>query len=121
MKRVLRPRSLGMLVLALVLAAAVYGFAAANIVPASSVGDGSGAISGYTISGIVYTLNSDGNPADIDAVGFTLSATATSAYVSFDGGTSWTSCAIAGGTSVSCTGLNESVASANTLRVVSAN
>ena len=64
MKNVLRPRSFGMLVIALILAASIYGFAAANTVPGTSAGDGSGAISGYTVSNIVYGLNSDGDPSD---------------------------------------------------------
>jgi hypothetical protein len=121
MKNVLRPRSFGMLVIALILAASIYGFAAANTVPGTSAGDGSGTISGYTVSNIVYGLNSDGDPSTIDSVSFTLSAAASQAYVSFDGGTSWTSCTISGGTSVTCSGLAESVSAAVSLRVVAAN
>jgi hypothetical protein len=121
MKAITRPRSLGMIILALVIAAAVYGFAAMNTVPDTYAGDGSGNILGYTISSVVYTLNSDGDPSDIDAVSFTLSATATQAYISFDGGTSWNGCTISGGTSVSCTGLSEAVQPAASLRVVASN
>ena len=36
-------------------------------------GDGSGAITGYVASSVHYTLNA--NPANIDAVGFTLDST----------------------------------------------
>jgi hypothetical protein len=57
----------------LVLSMAIYAFAAANTVPASSAGDGSGAITGYTVSAIHYTLNA-ANPANVDSVTFTLSA-----------------------------------------------
>jgi hypothetical protein len=57
----------------IILSMAIYGFAAANVVPASSAGDGSGAISGYTISAIHYALNAT-NPGNIDDVTFTLSA-----------------------------------------------
>lgn len=64
-----------LLVLALAIVAtisyATYAFTAANTVPASTAGEGTGAISGYTISGIDYTLNG-ANPSNIDAVGFTL-------------------------------------------------
>jgi hypothetical protein len=121
MKNVLRPRSFGMLVIALILAASIYGFAAANTVPGTSAGDGSGAISGYTVSNIAYSLYTDLDPSDIDSVSFTLSSAATVAYISFDDGTSWTSCTISGGTSVTCSGLSELVEFADSLRVVAAN
>jgi len=116
-----RPRSIGLMLLALILAAAVYGFAAANTVPDTYAGDGSGTVLGYTVSNIAYTLNSDGDPSDIDSLAFTLSASAGQAYVSFDGGTTWDSCTISGGTSVTCGSLNESVAGAASLRVVASN
>lgn len=48
MKSILLPRSIGMLILALILAASVSGFAAANTVPAHKAGDGEGVITGYT-------------------------------------------------------------------------
>jgi len=121
MKHIARPRAIGLVFLALILAAAVYGFAAANVVPNSYAGDGSGTILGYTVSSIVYTLNNDGNPGDIDSVAFTLSAAAGQAFVSFDGGTTWDTCSISGGTAVTCGSLNEPVAGAASLRVVASN
>jgi hypothetical protein len=54
-------------------------------------------------------------------VSFTLSAAAGQAFVSFDGGTTWDTCSIAGGTSVTCGSLNESVAAAASLRIVASN
>ena len=66
------------LLIVLVLSMSIYAFAAANTVPASSAGDGSGAISGYTISAIHYGLNAT-NPGNVDSVTFTLSAARTSA------------------------------------------
>ena len=57
--------------LVLVLAGATYAFAAANTVPASKAGDGSGAISGYVVSAIHYNLNAI-TPTNIDSVTFTL-------------------------------------------------
>ena len=121
MQTVIRPRTIGLVMLALILAAAVYGFAAANTVPTTYAGDGSGNILGYSVSNVAYVLNGDGNPSDIDSVSFTLDASAGQAYVSFDGGTTWNSCTISGGTSVTCGSLNESVASAASLRVVTSN
>ena len=121
MRSLIRPRNTGLVLMALILAAAVYGFAAANTVPDSYAGDGSGTILGYTVTNVAYVLNSDGNPSDIDSVSFTLSAPAGQAFVSFDGGTNWDSCTISGGTSVTCGSLNESVAAAASLRVVASN
>jgi len=118
MRNYVRPRNVGLVLLALILAAAVYGFAAANTVPNTYAGDGSGTITGYTVSNVVYTLNSDGNPGDIDSVAFTLNAAATQAFISFDSGTTWSSCTISGGTNVTCGSLNQSVAAAASLRVV---
>lgn len=129
MKTILRPRSVGMLVLVLILAAAVYGFAAANTVPATSAGDGDNAVNGYTITNLDFDLqDGDTDPSDIDTVTFTLGADASEAYIAFsaDGGTtwsSWISCTISGtgaSTAASCTSVNYSVASANRFRVIAA-
>jgi len=121
MHRALRLRTLGVVILTLILSAAVYGFAAANIVPDTYAGDGDGDILGYTVSNVAYNLMVDGDPSDIDTVTFTLSAAAGQAYISFDGGANWTTCVIAGGTSVTCTpAAGEAVSPAATLRVVAA-
>ena len=65
------PRRLASLALLSIVGVTVFGFAAANIVPASQAGDGSGAITGYTASAIKYNLNV-ANPANVDSVQFTL-------------------------------------------------
>lgn len=75
MNRMLNPRTVAILVLALMIGAISYSFAAANIVPESGAGDGSETISGYTVTNVKYTLNST-NPANIDAVTFDLAPTA---------------------------------------------
>jgi hypothetical protein len=122
MKNILRPRSFGMLILVLILAAAVYGFANANTVPASYAGDGENSISGYTVTNLSYDIYTDTDPSDIDGIDFTLSANAGQVYVSFDGGTSWQDCSP--GTpsaSISCTlGTPITVLSATQLRIVAA-
>ena len=63
------------LVLAVVASVAIYGFTAANTVPGSAAGAGSGVISGYATSNVQYTLNAT-TPTNIDAVGFTLAPAA---------------------------------------------
>ncbi|MGC1375414.1 MAG: hypothetical protein WA821_04270, partial [Anaerolineales bacterium] len=81
------------LLIVLILSMAIYAFAAANTVPASSAGDGSGVISGYTVSAIHYVLNA-ANPGNIDSVTFTLSAApaAGGTIKIMMNGTDWYSC-----------------------------
>ena len=122
MKKLLRPRSFGMITLALILAATVYGFAASNTVPGTYAGDGDNTISGYTVSNVSYSVYSDNDPTDIDGISFDLDANAGEVYVSFDGGTSWTDCSPGSPASrISCTGFSESVLGASQLRIVATN
>ncbi len=44
---------------------------AANTVPGSKAGDGTGAVTGYVLSSIHYNLNAT-NPANVDSLTFTL-------------------------------------------------
>jgi len=111
-------RLIGTVLLTVLFAVAAYAFTASNTVPASKAGDGNGAISGYSVSSVVYTLD----PADvtkIQKVAFTLDAAATSAQASVTGAAPFQSCAIAGGTAVTCTfGTEPTVLSATSLRVI---
>ena len=91
-----------MLLLVLIVAASAYAFAAANIVPESGAGDSQDTISGYTITNVTYTLNTT-NPANIDAVTFTITPTAGAqapvtvrAQLVKSGGT-WFTCTLANG------------------------
>ena len=113
-------RILALLVLAVVMSAATYGFAAANTVPDGVAGEGEGAISGYTVTNVVYTLNSS-NPTQFASVSFDLDAFATDVYAGLGNGTGiyWTSCA--GGPTWTCSlaGSTISVAAAIELHVSS--
>ena len=122
MKTILRPRSFGMLVLVLILAAAIYGFANTNTVEATSAGDGATAISGYNIVSVTYDIFTDGDPTDIDTISFDLQASVASVWVSLDGGTTWTNCtaAISGNTVSNCSMGDFSVTGATNLRIVAA-
>jgi len=53
-----RYRIVALLVLAVVLSAATYGFAAANTINETYAGEGEGEISGYVVSNVTYNLNS---------------------------------------------------------------
>jgi hypothetical protein len=103
MTKFIRPhRAIGALVVAIALATGVYAFTATNTVPNSNAGSGSGTISGYTVSGVAYTLNAT-TPSNIDSMTFTLNATATTVRAKIvSGSTTYTSCSIAGGVNVTC-------------------
>ena len=66
-----RFRILTLVILLLVLGTATYGFAASNTVPDGYAGEGQGAISGYEVYNVKYTLNS-GNPLLFASVEFNL-------------------------------------------------
>ncbi|HEY8703820.1 MAG TPA: hypothetical protein VIL98_03630 [Gaiellaceae bacterium] len=85
-----------------ILASAAYAFTAANTVPGTQAGSGSGTISGYTATAVTYTLNAT-TPTNIDAVAFTISPTTTAAVkIQLAAAGTWYSCTNTAG-SVSCT------------------
>ncbi|RLD04093.1 MAG: hypothetical protein DRI32_06325 [Chloroflexi bacterium] len=71
MRRLFSFRTTTVVLLALILSAVAYGFAAANTVDASKAGEGEGAVSGYAITNIHYTLDVSGDPGTITNVTFT--------------------------------------------------
>jgi hypothetical protein len=113
-----RGRLLATLVVAGVLATATYAFTASNTVPASKAGDGSGAISGYTVSSVAYTLNAT-NPSNLDSVGFTLDAAASVVKIKLvASGSTWYSCTGGAGNTWTCATTGAAVAPADQLQVV---
>ena len=60
------------LVAALSIAGGAYAYTAANTVPTSTAGAGSGTVSGYTVTNLHYTLNTT-TPANVDSLTFTVS------------------------------------------------
>src|SRR5271157_5635616 len=99
-KNALKVLIIGIIVFAL--ATVTYAYAAANTVPASTAGDGAGAISGYTVSNIAYILDAT-TPSKINKITFTLSAAAGQVQVSVTGASPYQACTIASGTNVTCT------------------
>lgn len=68
-----KPLKFGLLfVLVATVALSAAAFTAANTVPATNAGDGSTAVSGYTISNVNYTL-AGSNPQQLGGVTFTIS------------------------------------------------
>ncbi len=115
-------RSIKVLVIAIVafaFASVATAYAAANTVPASKAGDGSGAISGYTVSAIHYNLN--GTPTTIDSVTFTLNsapvAGSTIKIKLVAAGSTWYTCTNVT-TTVTCSPIGATVLSADSLEVV---
>ena len=105
------------------MAAAGSAFMAANTVPASKAGDGSGLVTGYSVSGIHYTLAS--NPQQVASVEFVLdSAPPAGSTVKAQLATSgpWFDCTMSGTPAVnaSCTTTGATVLGATNLTVVAA-
>ena len=115
-----RNRYLLAAVAAAVVAPAAYAFTAANTVPSSNAGSGAGAISGYTVSNVSYTLNAS-NPQNVDQVAFTIAPTSGTVKVQVVSGGSWYACTNTGG-SVTCatTSPQATAAAVNQLTVVAA-
>jgi hypothetical protein len=113
-------RYLAIFALVLIMAGATYAFAAANTVPASKAGDGSGVISGYAVSAIHYNLNAT-TPTNIDSVTFTLDtapvAGSTIKIKLVAAGTTWYTCTNVT-TAVTCNTTGAPVSTADTLQVV---
>jgi hypothetical protein len=107
-----------------VLTMAIYGFAASNTVSTSGAGDGSAAISGYTVTNVHYVLDAV-DPSLISSMAFTV-APAIPAGGSVQvklvaTGTTYTACTVSGGTNVTCTFAGGvSVLAADQLRVIAA-
>jgi hypothetical protein len=107
--------------LAIVIGAGVFAYAATNTVPGTTAGAGSGAISGYTITNVSYTLNST-TPTNLDQVSFSISPTTTTTLkVQLAPSGSWYSCTNTAG-SVTCdtTSPQATAAGATQLTVVAA-
>lgn len=121
-----RYRIITLLVLAVVLSAATYGFAAANTVPAGVAGEGEGAISGYTVTNVNYLLDST-DPTSFASVSFDLGAAAGDVYAGLGDGSTpptiyWIDCSNTAGTVWSCdlSASTVSVLAATSLHVSSA-
>jgi hypothetical protein len=105
---------------AMVLAVSAYAFAAANTVPDTKAGAGSGTISGYTVSSVVYNLNSS-DPSQLDSVNFTLDAAATTVKIKLvAAGSTWYDCSVVTGNDWTCatTSPAQSVSTMDQLEVV---
>lgn len=105
---------------AIVVAAAAYAFAAANTVPNTKAGAGSGTISGYTVSAVVYNLNAS-DPTLLDSVQFTLSDAATQVKIKLvSSGSTWYNCTNTAGNDWTCatTSPAQSVSTMDELNVV---
>jgi hypothetical protein len=101
----------------LVFATAAFAFAASNTVPASFAGEGASVTSGYTVTGVVYNLNTT-TPSNIDSVNFTLNAAASTVKVRLVTTGSYFTCTNPSGNNWNCTTTGATVAAADEFRVV---
>lgn len=111
---------LSVVLVVIVVAASTYAFAAANTVSATKAGDGSGAISGYAVSSVVYNLNSS-DPTLLDSVDFTLDAAAVNVQIKLvAAGSTWYTCSVVSGNNWTCdtTSPAQSVSTMDELEVV---
>jgi hypothetical protein len=114
-------RWIAVLVITVGLVAGVYAFTAANTVPTSKAGDGSGAISGYIVTTVHYGLNAS-DSSKIDSVTFNLDSTPVSGStikIQLVSAGSWYSCTnVAAAVTCATTSPQATVLQANNLRVV---
>ncbi len=110
-------RFVPVLILIAILATAAFAFAASNTVTTSYAGDGTGTVSGYTVT-VGYTLNAT-NPANIDTANLTLNQPANTVHVRVNAAGSWIACT-GSGTTWSCNLTGTSVLSLTSLQVVAA-
>ena len=118
-------RSLTVLFVLIILSAFVYGFAAANTVPETGAGDGSGTVSGYTISNVDWSLLSS-SPNQLSGVSLDVAATAGAGAagdvrITVDGGTTWVTCSGPSGSTWTCnfaSGSEPNVSAVSALQVV---
>ena len=102
----------------MIVSVAAYAFAAANTVPATKAGAGSGTVSGYTVSAIVYNLNAT-DPTTLDGVDFTLSAAASTVKIKLvAAGSTWYDCTVVTGNDFTCDTTGASVSAMDQLNVV---
>lgn len=125
MKKKNSRRFLGALALAGIMTVGNYAFTASNTVEASAAGQGTGAITGYTISTVQYTLDTSSGTANVTGVSFSITPTSggqaptavrarltgTGTYqgCTFTVGTTWT-CSFSGVTALSAASLDVAAA-----------
>ena len=87
----------GIIYTLLIMAGAIYGFAATNSLDSSNAGEGVGVLSGYDISNVHYTLDVS-NPNEVAAIKFALAGAkeAKSVYIELDSYTGWITCTVSG-------------------------
>ena len=105
----------------LTMAGVGYGVTNSNTVSASKAGDGSAAVSGYTVTSVHYTLQA-ADPTLIGSVSFDLGAAASAGNVKAKlGGATWYSCALAGTVATCDTSTGtDTVLGLTSLRVIAA-
>ncbi len=106
--------------LVLIFATSAFAFAASNTIPVTRAGEGVSVTAGYTVSTVVYNLNTT-TPSNIDSVTFTLNAAASSVKIRLVTTGLYYSCSTTNAptnTNWSCNTAGATVAAADELRVI---
>ncbi len=114
-------RIAGLAVVAALLATSAYAFTAGvTFSGTNAAGDGSGTVSGYSVSAVVWTLDAT-DPTKMESVAFTINSSTATVQVSVDGGTSWETCANAAGAVTCDLDPDPAVSGISSLQVVAVN
>ena len=122
MRRIQRARMVMVAAVGAIVMLTSYAFTASNTVPSTAAGDGSGTITGFTVSNVDYALNGT-TPANIDTVTFDLDsdpgASSTIQIKLESAGSTWYTCSNVT-TAVTCdtTSPQATVSAADELRVL---
>jgi hypothetical protein len=114
-QKLLKFMIIGLIMLAI--SGTAYAFAASNSVSDAHAGDGQGAISGYVVSNVDYSL-SPGDPSELDSVSFSLDSAAAVVKVQLENGGSFFDCSNRSGNQWECWTNGQAVGSMSRLRVV---
>lgn len=125
LNKLLQPKIIAIALILFSLSVVAYGYAAANVVPESGAGDGSGTVSGYTISNIDYNLLAS-DPSKVTSIDMDIAATSGAGTpddvrITVDSGTTWVTCTGPATNTWTCTftvSSEPSVTAISTLQVV---
>lgn len=102
---------------AVVIGCTTYAFASESTLLSGSKGEGSGNLSGYSVTNIAYHLNTD--PTNIDSVSFTLSGPAAAVKIKLnDSASAWYTCSIVNDYDWICQTAGATALSVDILRVI---
>lgn len=107
--KIFNPRKIGMLIVLLILASMIYGFAAANTLTVNPLGDATGTVSGYTVTVSFDFFTADSDPSDVESASMVFTTAPNKGYMRVwdNAGGAWSTWIDCGGdgaaTTLTCT------------------